>query len=127
MAIRMKSTTVLLSDGKRVSWFNVNCTLAEKTKDGYQFTVFWKYKAAVKKEVLLSTMTVSEINKYFEKFGLVAFNDYYVNLSKILIVTEDQLYGPVEKTKIRMVFIDGYEILVTMESTKWSWWKQTFM
>ncbi len=127
MAIRMKSTTVLLSDSKRVSWFNVNCVRFEKTPTGYEFTVYWKYKASVKQEIFETTMSESEINPYFARFGLVPFMDYYVNLGKILIVTEDQIFGPVEKTKVRMVLVDGHEILVTVESIKWSWWKQTFM
>ncbi len=123
----MKTTTVLLSDGKRISWFNVNCVHFVKTKTGYEFTIYWKYKASVKKETVETTMQDNEINQYFARFGLVLFEDYYVNLGKILIITEDQIFGPLEKTKSRMVFIDGYELIKTTEATRWSWWKNTYL
>ncbi len=124
--MRMKSTTVLLED-KRVSWFNVNCVRVEQLPDGYNFIVYWKYKASVREELFKTSMKPNEINKYFERFGLVALDDYYVNLSKILITTENQIFGPVEKSRIHMIFDNGYEINKVMEATKWSWWKQTFM
>ncbi len=123
----MKSTTVLLADGKRVSWFNVSYVQFKKTQDGYQFTVFWKYKSSIKSETFNSTMQDNEINKYFARFGFVVLEDYYINLSKIMIVTENQIYGPLEKTKFQLIFIDGLTLNKTQESTKWSWWKSTYM
>ncbi len=126
MAIRMKSTTVLVGT-KRISWFNTNCLTFKKVKTGYEFTVYWKYKASVKKETFETTMQENEINKYFARFGLVAFHEWYINLDKILIITEDQIFGPVEKTKVRIVLVDGFEINKTIEATAWSWWKMSYL
>ncbi len=124
--MRMKSTTVLIGN-KRVSWFNVNCVQFQKTDLGHEFTVYWKYKASVKKETFDTPMQESEINKYFARFGLVLFHDWYINLAKILLVSEEQIFGPVEKTRARIVFDNGYELIKVIESTWWSWWKQTYM
>ncbi len=130
--IRMKSTTVLLADGKRVSWFNVSHVLVEPTPDGvvggYTFTIHWKYKASVKTETFTTPMLSIELNKYFARFGIVPLEkDLFINLAEIMIVTEEQLFGPVEKTIMSMVFRDGYEIKRKLESTKWSWWKQQYL
>ncbi len=126
--IRMKSTTVLLGDGKRVSWFNVSHVDVLPTPEGYEFTIKWKYKASVKTEVFKAPMKAHELNKYFARFGIIPFEeDLFINLAEIMIVKEEQIFGPVEKTEVSMIFRDGYEIKRKIESTKWSWWKQQYL
>jgi ribulose kinase len=83
--IRMKTTTVLIED-TRVSWFNVNCVHVNKTDTGYMFTIFWKYKAAIKRENIFTTMKEPELPKYFARYGLVKFQEWFVNLGKIMIM-----------------------------------------
>ncbi len=127
--IRMKSTTTLLSSGKRVSWFNVSYLKYRKLpkEEGYEFTIHWKYKAAIKKEIVTSPMATQELNKYFAKFGIVPLKDgVMVNLDNIMIIDEEPVHGPLEKTRVRMVFVDGFEIKEVMVATQWAWWKQTY-
>jgi RNA recognition motif-containing protein len=123
--IRMKTTTVLIDD-VRVSWFNVNCVHVKKVQDGYIFTIFWKYKAAVKEEKIFTSMNEPELPKYFAKYGLIKFQNWYVNLSKIMIIKENIIYGPQEKTRVNIIFSDGYNITKTLIARDWSWWKQTY-
>ena len=134
MNIRKKSTTVLLADGKRVSWFNVNYLEVVQIldengiKSGFEFIVKWKYKASIKSETFFSPMVQNELNKYFARFGIVPLTEtVYVNLAKISIVTEEQIYGPIEKTRVKMIFVDGYQFQEKIDSAKWSWWKQTYL
>ncbi len=126
----MKSTTVLLGNGKRVSWFNTSYVTVKELpdKEGYEFTVYWKYKAAIKKEVFTSPMKTQELNQYFYKFGIVPLKKgVFINLDKILIIDEEQVFGPVEKTRVRIVFTDGFEFKELLVSTDWSWWKQSYV
>lgn len=122
----MKTTTVLIED-VRVSWFNVNCVHYQPADDGFMFTIFWKYKAAIKRENIFTPMKANELSKYFEKFGLVKYQDYYVNLSKIMLIKEDPVYGPQDKTRVQLIFNDGFNIMKVLPSEEWSWWKQSYV
>ncbi len=124
----MKTTTVLLASGKRVSWFNVSYVKAVLVGDEYEFTIYWKYKAQIRKEIFTSPMKENQLNKYFASFGLVPLVDnVFINLSKVLMIDEEAVHGPVEKTRIRMVFTDGFEMSHVMVATQWAWWKQSYV
>jgi hypothetical protein len=126
MAIRKKTTTVLIED-TRISWFNTNCVHINETDDGFMFTVFWKYKASIKRKNIFTTMKENELPKYFEKYGLVKFQDYFINLGKIMIIDEESIFGPKEKAQVSIVFSDGYSITKVVDATEWSWWKKTYI
>ncbi len=128
MNVRMKTTTVLLADGKRISWFNTTHVRIYPIEGGYEFRVYWKYKASIKEEIFTSPMKENELNKYFARFGIIPLTkNLYVNLAKITIVKEEQVYGPVEKTRVEMIFVDGFQFKELIEASQWSWWKQSYM
>jgi hypothetical protein len=122
-----KARTVLFSDGKRVNLFEVTHFRTKKLKLGYEFTIYWKYKASIKEEIIRTDHASFDPSKYFKQFGFAPFTEnIYVNLAKIMIIEEEQVFGPVEKTKVRIVFSDGFQIIEKLESTRWSWWKSSF-
>jgi len=123
-----------MADKKRVSWFNVSYVENKKLNitddgiDGYEFTIRWKYKAQIRKETFRSGMKHNEINKYFAGFGLVPFfDDIMINTSKVLFMTEEQVFGPIEKTRVHITFTDGLELNGLIVSTQFSGWKQSFL
>ncbi len=126
----MKTTTVLLASGKRVSWFNISYVKVNKLpgKEGYRFSIFWKYKASIKEETFDSPMHDNEVNKYFARFGIVPFVDnIYINLASVLTIDEEPVHGPVEKTRVSIVFRDGFKIIKVLESTQWAWFKTSYV
>jgi hypothetical protein len=127
MALRMRTKTVQLADGKRVNWFDVSYTLVTKIQDGYEFTIYWKYKAAIKSETLSTTMADNEVNKYFSKFGLVKWDQYYINLDKVMLINEETIHGAIEKSSVEMVFVDGLYLKRKVPAQEWSWWKQLYV
>jgi hypothetical protein len=127
MAVRMKTTTVQMNDGKRVSWFNTSYVKITEVDAGYELKIYWKYKASIKSETIETTMSSREMLKYFNRFGLVPLEDYYINLSRIMFIDEEVIYGAIEKSRVHMVFTDGLEITKIVKAQDWSWWKQSYM
>ncbi len=96
--------------------------------EGYQFSIYWKYKASIKEEVFISPMQDSELNKYFARFGIVPLvEDIYVNLASIMTIDEEPVHGPVEKTRVSIVFRDGFQFKKVMAATQWTWFKSTYV
>ena len=121
----MKANTIMMTNGVRVNWRQVSYFTYTKTDDGFEFKVKWKYKASIRTETLILKKDFN-LNSYFKQYKIVLFNDLWVNLTKIMIIEEEAIHGPEEKTKVRMVFVDGFELIQTMPADKWARWKTTY-
>ncbi len=124
----MKARLSLLDD-KRVNWMNITHTRILKVNDGFELSIYWRYKASIKQEIFLQRSTdLGQLNTYFQKFGFAPMTpDLFINLSKIMILTEEQMFGAVERTRVKITFEDGFQINEVMESSNWSWFKQSFL
>ena len=128
--VQMRSPVSLLANGKRVNWNQVTHVRAQKSidGDGYELKIYWRYKAAIREEIFKHMASNDgQLNEYFKGFGFAPLNQgLFINLQKIMMVDEEQKYGPVEKTRIHIIFSDGMQIKETLESVQWSWFKKSF-
>lgn len=117
-----------MSNGIRINWMNTSYfTVESENADEYTFSVKWKYKASIMTEEIVLKKQNLHLQNYFKQFGIAALNkDTYVNLGRILTIQETQVHGPVDKTLVRIVFVDGFELIRKIESTQWVWWKSTY-
>jgi len=125
----LRTRTLLVGD-TRVNWNNVSYFElgddAEQPDVYYSIGIKWKYKASIKTEYLkLSKET--DLYAYFKRFDTVKLGRYYINLSKIITLSEENIHGPTEKTRIRLVFTDGFELVETINTDVWVWWKTTYI
>lgn len=123
----LRTRTSLTSSGTRVNWKNTSYFEIKEGDGVYIIGIKWKYKASIKTETVEINIE-TDLYKYFKQFGLVQINPtIFINLNNILTIDEEQIHGPVEKTRIRFVFWDGFEITIVLQSTTWVWWKTTYM
>jgi len=124
----MRAKTTLTADGKRINWSQVT-HIDLKREGGVLIGRFkWKYKASIKTEEVALNLKDTEIAKYFKHYNFAPLtNDLYINLDKIMLIEEEQKFGPIEKTRVRMLFLDGFEVFKNVESVRWSWWKTSFL
>ena len=120
-----KARTVMTQSGLRINWKRVSYFSLEATKEHYIVGIRWKYKASLRTEYINLNIE-TDLYKYFKQHGLVKFEDIYVNLNKILLIEEKAVHGPNEKTRVRLLFEDGFEVIRIFKSTDWVWWKTTY-
>jgi len=133
----IRARTLLASNGIRVNWMNVSFFDIEKitsestnTINGetidiqeYKLTIKWKFKASILSEVAIMPLTTN-IQQLMKPFGLVPFGeDSYININNILIIEEVAIHGPQEKVRVRVVLMDGFEIIKTFDAKAWAFWK----
>jgi hypothetical protein len=115
-----------MSNGVRINWNNIGYLdmVDNSADDGYTFIVRWKYKASIRREeIKLKKPNVTLFN-YFKQYNLIElFNGTFVNLSRIMLIEEKAVHGPQEMTLVRMVFLDGFELIKKIPADKWQSWK----
>jgi len=120
----LRARTVMTFSGTRVNWRNVSYFEIKDT-DSNTIGIKWKFKASIRTEIV-EINPETDYYKYFKQYGLVKFEDTFVNLYKILTIDEEPVHGPIEHTKVRIVFTDGFELTRTLRSADWVWWKTTY-
>lgn len=117
--------TFMMSDGLRVSWSNVSFANINEVDNGYEIEFQWKYKVSIRHEkTFLEKSPGLNIRDFFKRYGLVLLiPGLYINLKKIMVIQEEVQHGPIDYTKLRIVFVDGYELNTKMTSESWSWWR----
>jgi len=116
----------LMKNGVRVNWSNVCFFRYRIIGDLFQIEFQWKYKVSIRNEfVTLNKMSRQDLAKYFVKWGLVPFGESsFINVNKILLIDEDEVIrGPIDYTKLRLVFTDGFEYREKLKSEYWTWWR----
>lgn len=130
----VRARTVVSANGVRINWANVSyfdvSTVIEKDPDTleekseYQILVKWKFKASIISEDIRMSIDTN-LPRYMKTFGLIPLgSEKYINVSKILLINEEAIHGPIEKTRVRIVFTDGFEIKETLSTEHWVQWKQ---
>ena len=124
----MRAKTILTADGKRINWHQITHVDLQR-EGGVLIGKFkWKYKASIKVEEIALNLKDTEIGKYFKRYNFAPLTtEIYINLDKIMLLEENQIFGPTEKTKVRILFLDGFELYKVIESVRWSWWKTSFL
>ena len=124
----MKVKMMVTADRKRINWSQIT-SVSLSREDGVLIgKIKWKYKASIKTEEFALNLKDHEIGPYFKRVNFAPLTtNLYVNVEKIMMIEEDQIFGAVEKTKVRMLFLDGFEISEKMEPAQWSWWKTSFL
>jgi len=122
----LRARTILTQNGIRVNWRNVSYFTIEETDQYYLAGIKWKYKASIMTEEIHLNKELT-LYKFFKPFGIVAFGkEHYVNLHNIITIEETEVHGPVEKTVVRIVFVDGHQLVKKMTTTDWVWWKTNY-
>jgi len=124
----MRVRTTLTADGKRINWLEVTHIKLNREGGVLIGKIQWKYKASIKEEEIALNLKDGQIAEYFKNFKFAPLtNNIYVNLSKIMLIEEEPTFGPIDTTKVRIVFTDGYQFQENIESNRWSWWKSSFL
>jgi hypothetical protein len=121
--------TTLMSNGLRVNWNNVSSIMYTKENNKYNLEFQWRYKASIRKEKTTLNITPGlEIVKYFSRWNLVPINEnILINLNKIMLIEEiETIPGPVDRIRLRIVFVDGFESIINSKSEFWIWWKNNY-
>jgi len=122
-----RARTVLTKNGIRVNWRNVGYFTIEKQENSYLIEIRWKYKAGIMTEKIEMGDHEFKPTSYFRQFQLIPLTeDTYINLNNVMIIEEQSISGPVEKVLVRVVLIDGYQVIVKMTRERWVWWKQNY-
>ncbi len=127
---KQRADLQLMSDGKRINWRLIPYIRVSpiEGRDGFNFEFHWKYKASIKKETTQWTGTQLDPIKHFRPFNIVELkSNLFINLNTILCIEELAVHGPVEKTKVNIIFSDGVTLTEVFEATGWAWWKTTFL
>ncbi len=124
----LKARTILMSNGIRINWRNIAyLEIDSQDTDGFSCIVKWKYKASIRSEVIELKKPDTNLVNYFKQYSIVQLtSECYVNLSRIMTISEETIYGPQDITQVRIVFLDGFEVIKKIPSEKWQWWKTNY-
>jgi hypothetical protein len=124
-----------MPNGIRVNWRNIpyfrinkNKT-TEENKDNTKYTAIikWKYKAGLMEEVVELGGEDFRPAVYFKQYQIVPLTEeIYINLNNIMLIKEQSIPGPQERVLVKIVLIDGFQLVVKMDRERWVWWKQTY-
>jgi hypothetical protein len=121
----VRARTIVTPGGLRVNWHNVSLLTIEKIDDLYYVEISWKYKASIKKEKTQIGGPDFRPKEFFKKYGLIALDENtFINVRNILVIEETSVHGPQEKTLVRIVLQDGFQIVRKLDSKNWAWWKE---
>ena len=122
----LKARLTLTPNGTRINWKNVSyAVISEITlPEGqmYSIGVKWKYKASILTEEILLPIETN-LNLYFKQTHLIRFDDALISLSKIMTINEEAVPGPQEMVRVRIVLVDGYQIIRKVTRESWISWK----
>jgi len=123
----VRARTVLHSNSYRINWRNVGYLELTKKDKKYTATIYWKYKAGIMKEPLEIGGEDFDPHKFFKQYSIVALTDTkYINLSNIMLIKEDYIYGKIDNVKVVIILTDGFKVEAKIEAKKWSWWRETY-
>jgi hypothetical protein len=125
----LRARTVLTKNGKRINWNNVAYFTYKKDELNFILDIRWKYKAGImSEEIIMEFKNNAEMYKYFKRYGIVAFSDdIFINLNHIMLIEETPVSGPQEKILIRIIIMDGFQIVRKLLHDNWVWWKTTYV
>ena len=131
----LRARTQMTSNGTRISWMNVNYFDLEEVSveaegagaEGiiikeHKLGIKWKYKASILTEEIRLPIDVN-LPKMMKPFNLVPIGNSYVNVYKIMTINEEAMHGPEERVRVRIVLVDGFELIKILGVDEWAYWK----
>jgi len=125
---RVKTGLSISFGGTRVNFNNISyLKILNKGAKFLEAEIYWKYKAATKKEPIRLKNNYSTF-KLFHEYSLFNLNNYYININEILFIKDKKIYnGEIDEIHLEIVFKNGLIIREVITLNEWEFIRSNFL